>query len=68
MCSNIEHVTDQLNMKTYRLDGIPFDGKPTTKVETIFTVLAALIYIFAAVGVALAIVCLIFNFIFRSKK
>lgn len=57
-----------MHMKTYRSDGVPFDGIPTRRTETVSTILSAVIDIFAAAGIVLAIVCLIFNFIFRSKK
>ena len=50
------------------LDGIPFDGVPTTDIATAFIPLVVVIYIFAAAGVVFSIVCLTFNLIFRNKK
>lgn len=71
MCATIiiiEHIDNQLNMKTYHSDGVPFDGIPTMRMETVSIILAVVVYTLVAAGVVFAMVCLIFNFIFRNKK
>ena len=47
---------------------VPIDGIPRTEVATI-SVPVAIVFIFVeACGLVFAIVCLLFNFIFRNKR
>ena len=49
-------------------DGIPPDGSPEIIIHTFHVSLVALYYFLAALGIILAIACLVFNLIFRNKK
>ena len=50
------------------IDGIPPDGTPRPVTVTILTPLVIVYYILASVGIIYALVCLMFNFIFRNRK
>ena len=52
----------------YLSGGVPYDGIPTKDISTVSVALVAVIYVCAAAGVIFAVVCLVFNFIFRKKK
>ena len=47
---------------------IPYDGVPTTEVDTPPNLLIGAIVLLAAMGIAFAVGCLTFNCIFRKKK
>ena len=56
-------------MHTYIHTGrIPPDGSPEMITHTFHVSLVALYYTLAALGITLAIACLVFNFTFRKKK
>ena len=48
--------------------GVPFDGIPARRTETVSLALAVVIYLFAVAGIIFAIVCLTFNCVFRNRK
>jgi len=48
--------------------GIPPDGTPVQIIHTYKTGLVVFYYILAAIGVVLAIVCGVFNFVYRKRK
>ena len=49
-------------------DGIPPDGSPEILIRTFHVSLVAVYYSLAALGITLAIACLVFNFAFRKTK
>lgn len=49
-------------------EGVPPDGIPIKKINTVLIPLIVIMDIFAAFGVIFAIVCLIFTIVFRNKK
>ena len=48
--------------------GVPVDGLPKIQIVTILTPLVIVYYILAAIGIIFALVCLLFNIIFRNRK
>lgn len=48
--------------------GIPPDGTPIKVINTFKTALVVILDIAAAAGIIFAIVCLVFNVVFRKKK
>ncbi len=53
----------------FHSDGlIPYDGVPIEQIETVAVPLTVIYSTFATLGISFAIVCLIFNFIFRNRK
>ena len=49
-------------------DGVPLDGSPTIVVRTFQIELVVVFYILTTVGIAFAVGCLLFNFIYRERK
>ena len=47
---------------------IPYDGVPTEKEVSVDLSLTVIFSVLATAGIAFAVVCLVFNFIFRDKK
>ena len=52
----------------YPTDGYPPDGTPIVILSTINIALTAVCYSFTICGLVLAIVCFIFNFVFRNRR
>ena len=50
------------------VDGVPLDGSPLTLINTFNIALVAVFDTLAILGMAFAIGCLLFNFIFRRTK
>ena len=50
------------------VDGIPLDGSPVMVLHTFQIGLVVVFYILTTVGIAFAVGCLLFNFIFRERK
>ena len=50
------------------LEGIPYDGVPREDAVSVHLSLTIIFAILATVGIAFAVACLVFNFIFRTKK
>ncbi len=50
------------------IEGIPPDGTPIEIINTIHVALIIIMDIMAIVGVTFAIVCLVFNIVFRNKR
>jgi hypothetical protein len=50
------------------LGGTPYDGRPVEIIEAVNISLTVIFIVLATAGIVLAIVCLIFNFIFRERK
>lgn len=50
------------------IGGIPYDGRPREITETVDVSLTVIFIVLATAGIILAIICLIFNFIFRERK
>ena len=48
--------------------GTPYDGRPIKIIEAVDISLTVIFIALATAGIVLAIVCLIFNFIFRERK
>jgi hypothetical protein len=48
--------------------GIPPDGTPIVIVTTVFLPLSIVYFVAVAIGVSFAMVCLLFNCIFRNRK
>ena len=46
----------------------PYDGVPIEEVVSVDLSLTVIFSVLATVGIAFAVVCLVFNFIFRNKK
>ena len=57
-------------MRSYSpcIGGIPPDGTPVTIVTTVFLPLSIVYFVAVAIGVSFAMVCLLFNCIFRNRK
>ena len=49
-------------------DGIPPDGRPHAVISTYNVALVVVFYVLALAGIVFAIVCLLFNWIFRKSK
>ena len=49
-------------------DGVPPDGTPQKVVHTFQLGLVVVFYFLAAVGMIFSVVCLLFNFVFRSRR
>ena len=49
-------------------DGIPYDGVPINQIVSIHVAVSVIFFVLATVGIAFAVFCIIFNFIFRNKK
>ena len=47
---------------------IPYDGVPTEKEVSVDLSLTVIFSVLATAGIVFAVVCLVFNFIFRDKK
>ena len=47
---------------------IPYDGVPRKEIVTVYPAVPAVCITLGCVGIAFAIACLIFNFIFRNAK
>ena len=50
------------------IGGTPYDGRPIDVAETVEISLMVVFIVLATVGIVLAIICLVFNFIFRERK
>ena len=50
------------------IGGTPYDGVPIEVLETVDLSLTVIFIVLSTFGIVLAIVCLIFNFIFRERK
>ena len=50
------------------IDGVPLDGTPAVVIHTHQIGLAIVFYILTTIGIAFAIGCLLFNFIYRERK
>ena len=48
--------------------GIPPDGTPINVINTFKTELVVILDILAVAGIVFAIVCLVFNVVFRNRK
>ena len=48
--------------------GTPYDGRPMEIIEAVDISLTVIFIVLATAGIVLAIICLIFNFIFRERK
>ena len=49
-------------------DGVPNDGVPIEDVMTVSVALTVVYAVFAAAGLAFAVVCIFFTLIFRNRK
>lgn len=47
---------------------VPYDGVPLKENATYHTAVTVIFMLLACAGIALAVVCLIFNFIYRKSK
>ena len=50
------------------VDGIPFDGRPIPQVQSIHVSVTVVFVMLSTAGIAFAIVCMVFNFVFRERK
>ena len=50
------------------LDGIPSDGTPIVVLNTFYMAIYIIYDVFVIIGIIFAIVCLLFNIIFRNRK
>ena len=50
------------------IGGTPYDGVPIEVLETVDPSLTVIFIVLSTFGIVLAIVCLIFNFMFRERK
>jgi len=57
-----------LNYLISHVDGIPLDGTPVNVTVPIILPLAITYYILATAGNIFAVICLLFNIIFRKRK
>ena len=49
-------------------DLVPYDGVPIEKVVTVQVGLVVVVYILATAGILFALVCIIFNAVYRKTK
>ena len=71
MCTvaTVEFLHNHRNMFLHFSGGlIPYDGVPTKKDVSVALSLTVIFSLLATLGIAFAVVCLAFNFIFRNKK
>ncbi len=47
---------------------VPYDGVPIEEIETVAVPLTVIYTLLATAGIIFAIVCLVFNFVFRQRK
>ncbi len=47
---------------------VPYDGVPIEEIETVAMSLTVIYCLLATAGIVFAIVCLVFNFVFRKRK
>ena len=50
------------------LGGVPFDGTPREKLQTVHLSVTVIFVVLSSAGIVFAVICVIFNFIFREKK
>ena len=50
------------------IGGTPYDGRPVEVIGAVDISLTVIFVVLATAGIVLAIICLIFNFIFRERK
>ena len=50
------------------VDGFPSDGTPVVLITTFFTPLYIVYNVAVLIGIAFAVVCLMFNCIFRNRQ
>ena len=50
------------------IGGVPLDGSPKTVIRTFNIGLVVVFDTLATLGIAFAVLCLLFNFIFRKRK
>ncbi len=55
-------------MKFFSLDGVPYDGVEETEIITTNIVLSSLYILFSSIGIVFAIICFVFNLVFKNKK
>ena len=48
--------------------GVPFDGIPIQELVSIEPVVTSVFVTLATAGILLAVVCIVFNFMFRDRK
>ena len=62
------HVTIITLLITISGNVVPYDGMPNRVVDTALTPVTVIIDLLAVVGIVFAVVCGIFNFVFRNKR
>ena len=65
---NLSFVQNTILLPLYMIGGIPYDGKPTEITRTVDISLTVIFIVLSTVGIIFAIICLIFNFVFRERK
>ena len=59
--------SSQNHWNAIHADGVPNDGIPIEEVVTVSEALTAVYVIFAVAGLVYAVVCLLFNLIYRKR-
>lgn len=52
----------------FLLDGVPFDGIPKEELQVLHVSVTITFVVLSTAGIAFAIFCIVFNYIFRKKK
>ena len=47
---------------------IPYDGRPTTVIDTVALILIMIILVLAVTGTVFAVICLAFNLAYRNTR
>ena len=47
---------------------VPYDGRPTTVIDTVALLLVIVILVLAVTGTVFAVICLVFNLAYRNTR
>ena len=65
--SNFTYAADEDDLSTW-LGEPPWDGTPEVRINTPLFPLMVVVYVFASSGIVFALVCMVFNIVFRNRK
>lgn len=68
LCGMVRSTVYITNLALYFTGSIPYDGVPKKEIATVHIAITCLYFVLAFAGIAFAIACLIFNFIYRNQK